>query len=35
MVTLHCTVQVVERLKQAPEFEAGVSMTLEFLAAAP
>lgn len=35
LVTLHCTEQVVERLRQAPEFEAGVSMNLEFLAAAP
>jgi hypothetical protein len=35
MVTLHCTVQVVERLREAPEFEAGVSMNLEFFAAAP
>jgi hypothetical protein len=35
LVTLHCTVKVVELLRQAPEFEAGVSTHLEFLAAAP
>lgn len=30
-VTLHCTQGVLEQLRQAPEFEAGVSMHLEFL----
>ncbi len=34
-VTLHCTLMVLEQLRQAPEFEAGVSMHLEFLTAAP
>ncbi|NMO18904.1 hypothetical protein HPC49_15080 [Pyxidicoccus fallax] len=32
LVTLHCTVVVLEQLRQAPEFEAGLSMHLEFLA---
>lgn len=32
MVTLHCTVVVLEQLRQVPEFEAGLSMHLEFLA---
>lgn len=32
MVTLHCTVVVLEQLRQVPEFEAGMSMHLEFLA---
>ncbi len=31
-VTLHCTVLVLEQLRQVPEFEAGISMHLEFLA---
>ncbi|MCP3142662.1 hypothetical protein [Pyxidicoccus xibeiensis] len=31
-VTLHCTVVVLEQLRQAPEFEAGMSMHLEFFA---
>lgn len=31
-VTLHCTVVVLEQLRQAPEFEAGMSMHLEFIA---
>jgi predicted nucleic acid-binding Zn ribbon protein len=31
-VTLHCTQVVLEQLRQAPEFEAGLSMHLEFLA---
>ena len=30
-VTLHCTQGVLEQLRQAPEFEAGLSMRLEFL----
>jgi hypothetical protein len=30
-VTLHCTQVVLEQLRQAPEFEAGLSMNLEFL----
>ncbi|MFP2906859.1 hypothetical protein ACLESD_17795 [Pyxidicoccus sp. 3LFB2] len=30
-VTLHCTQGVLEQLRQAPEFEAGLSMHLEFL----
>ncbi|QSQ28210.1 hypothetical protein JY651_22525 [Pyxidicoccus parkwayensis] len=30
-VTLHCTQGVLEQLRQAPEFEAGMSMRLEFL----
>ncbi|WP_426751199.1 hypothetical protein [Myxococcus sp. Y35] len=29
LVTLHCTRIVLERLRQAPEFEAGLSMNLE------
>jgi hypothetical protein len=28
-VTLHCTQGVLEQLRQAPEFDAGVSMHLE------
>ncbi|WP_370643910.1 hypothetical protein [Myxococcus sp. RHSTA-1-4] len=32
LVTLHCTQGVLEQLRQAPEFEAGLSMNLEFLA---
>ncbi len=32
-VTLHCTQGVLERLRQAPEFDAGLSMHLEFLSA--
>ena len=31
-VTLHCTALVLEQLRQAPEFEAGMSMHLEFIA---
>jgi hypothetical protein len=29
MVTLHCTPQVLEQLRQAPHFEAGATMPLE------
>ncbi|QQR47118.1 hypothetical protein JKA73_14070 [Myxococcus xanthus] len=29
LVTIHCTRIVLERLRQAPEFEAGLSMNLE------
>lgn len=32
LVTLHCKQVVLEQLRQAPEFEAGVSMHLEFIA---